>query len=43
MTTTETISAPAERLWTAEYWKVMTTNFLLFFAFYLLTDRKSVV
>lgn len=37
MTTTETISAPAERLWTAEYWKVMTTNFLLFFAFYLLT------
>lgn len=26
-----------EPLWTAGYWKVMTTNFLLFFAFYLLT------
>lgn len=38
MIATETSSAPAvERLWTAEYWKVMTTNFLLFFAFYLLT------
>lgn len=26
-----------ERLWNSEYWKVMTANFLLFFAFYLLT------
>lgn len=26
-----------ERLWNKEYWKVMTSNFLLFFAFYLLT------
>ena len=26
-----------EKLWGKEYWKVMTTNFLLFFAFYLLT------
>ena len=26
-----------ERLWNAEYIKVMTTNFLLYFAFYLLT------
>lgn len=26
-----------ERLWNAQYWKVMTSNFLLFFAFYLLT------
>ena len=27
----------SDRLWNREYWKVMTTNFLLFFAFYLLT------
>lgn len=26
-----------ERLWNSEYWKVMISNFLLFFAFYLLT------
>ena len=26
-----------ERLWNANYWKVMTANFTLFFAFYLLT------
>lgn len=28
---------PSERLWNREYIKVMTCNFLLFFAFYLLT------
>lgn len=28
---------PAEKLWNSEYLKVMTCNFLLFFAFYLLT------
>lgn len=27
----------SEKLWNKEYWRVMTTNFLLFFAFYLLT------
>lgn len=26
-----------ERLWNSEYWKVMVSNFMLFFAFYLLT------
>ena len=26
-----------EKLWNANYWKVMTANFTLFFAFYLLT------
>ena len=26
-----------DKLWNKEYWKVMTTNFLMFFAFYLLT------
>ena len=26
-----------EKLWNANYWKVMTSNFLLFFAFYILT------
>ena len=26
-----------EKLWNANYVKVMTTNFLLYFAFYLLT------
>ena len=26
-----------EKLWNANYIKVMTTNFLLYFAFYLLT------
>lgn len=30
-------SKSLERLWNSEYWKVMTANFLLFFAFYLLT------
>lgn len=30
-------SVPAGRLWNKEYLKVMTSNFLLFFAFYLLT------
>lgn len=29
--------APKERLWNMQYWKVMTGNFMLFFAFYLLT------
>ena len=27
----------SERLWNAQYWKVMTCNFMMFFAFYLLT------
>lgn len=27
----------SERLWNAQYWKVMISNFMLFFAFYLLT------
>ena len=26
-----------EKLWNRNYWKVMTSNFLLFFAFYILT------
>ena len=26
-----------EKLWNADYMKVMSTNFLLYFAFYLLT------
>jgi hypothetical protein len=26
-----------ERLWNANYWRVMTANFSLFLAFYLLT------
>ena len=26
-----------EKLWNANYWKVMIANFTLFFAFYLLT------
>ena len=30
-------AAEQKKLWNREYWKVMTTNFLLFFAFYLLT------
>lgn len=30
-------ATPPERLWNAEYCKVMCSNFLLFFAFYLLT------
>ena len=30
-------SKPTEKLWNANYWKVMTSNFLLFFAFYILT------
>lgn len=34
--TSETV-ATTERLWNANYIKVMTTNFLLYFAFYLLT------
>ena len=29
--------SPGERLWNKEYLKVMACNFLLFFAFYLLT------
>ena len=33
----QTIAQVAERLWNANYIKVMTTNFLLYFAFYLLT------
>lgn len=31
------MTSPKERLWNKEYLKVMTCNFLLFFAFYLLT------
>lgn len=31
------VSEKSERLWNREYLKVMTSNFLLFFAFYLLT------
>lgn len=34
------INRPAvqqDKLWNANYWKVMTSNFLLFFAFYILT------
>ena len=34
---TQTQAHPTERLWNAEYIKVMATNFLLYFAFYLLT------
>lgn len=30
-------SKQMERLWNAQYWKVMTCNFMMFFAFYLLT------
>ena len=30
-------SRPSERLWNANYWRVMCSNFLLFFAFYILT------
>lgn len=30
-------SIGVERLWNSEYWKVMISNFMLFFAFYLLT------
>ncbi len=26
-----------DKLWNREYWKVMTSNFMLFFAFYILT------
>jgi hypothetical protein len=31
-----------EKLWNANYIKVMTTNFLLYFAFYLLTSIRAV-
>jgi len=34
---TKSVSATTDKLWNAEYLKVMTSNFLLFFAFYLLT------
>lgn len=38
MPMTKTATADSrERLWNPQYWKVMITNFLLFFAFYLLT------
>lgn len=37
MTHTYCPAAPQEKLWNANYWKVMTSNFLLFFAFYILT------
>ena len=33
----KTFSVPQERLWNANYCKVMTANFSLFFAFYVLT------
>lgn len=35
--TSETINTYSDKLWNAEYLKVMASNFLLFFAFYLLT------
>lgn len=35
-------ASPGERLWNKEYLKVMTCNFLLFFAFYLLTPLLSI-
>jgi MFS family permease len=41
MTTTHR-GATSERLWNKEYMKVMTSNFLLFFAFYLLTPLLPV-
>lgn len=31
------MSTNKDKLWNANYVKVMTTNFLLYFAFYLLT------
>ncbi len=34
-TTSDTLKS--ERLWNSNYLKVMTSNFLLFFAFYILT------
>lgn len=37
MTKPNQINPPLEKLWNANYWKVMTSNFLLFFAFYILT------
>lgn len=33
----ELMATEDTKLWNKEYWKVMTSNFLLFFAFYLLT------
>lgn len=41
-TNKNTASAQPARLWSAEYWKVMSTNFLLFFAFYLLTPLPPI-
>lgn len=37
MTRPNQVNPPLEKLWNANYWKVMTSNFLLFFAFYILT------
>lgn len=37
MTRANQVNPPLEKLWNANYWKVMTSNFLLFFAFYILT------
>lgn len=37
MTKPNQVNPPLEKLWNANYWKVMTSNFLLFFAFYILT------
>ena len=37
MTNTNNTSQASERLWNADYIKVMATNFLLYFAFFLLT------
>ena len=37
MTKPNQVNPPFEKLWNANYWKVMTSNFLLFFAFYILT------
>lgn len=37
MTKPNQVNPPLEKLCNANYWKVMTSNFLLFFAFYILT------
>ncbi len=37
MTKPNQVNPQLEKLWNANYWKVMTSNFLLFFAFYILT------
>lgn len=37
MTNTNPTGTQPDKLWNSNYWKVMTSNFLLFFAFYILT------